>query len=155
MKSKINKKERKISSHFGLYLKNLRESKGLSLADVQSWTGISTSYLNRIEHGERRAPSLPIIYQLSKFYDIPVEEMIKIALNLEKDESEEEITFETLIFSKDFKINDRIINQQIKSKIISLINYIDGMEWDGRMKTSQILEVINKIEELKKELVKG
>lgn len=155
MRKKRSKKERKISSDFGLYLKNLRESRGLSLADVQEWTGISTSYLNRMEHGERRAPTLPIIYQLSKFYRIPVQEMIKVALNIDTDGFESETSFETLIFSTDFVLNNKRVNQEAKSKLVELINFIDNIPYEGKIEIQQMLEIISIVEDLKKELKNG
>lgn len=56
----------------GERLRNIRESKGLSLDDVHKSTGITTSRLSRIERGLNEHPSLDDISTLLKFYEIPL-----------------------------------------------------------------------------------
>lgn len=56
----------------GEKLRNIRESKGLSLDDVHESTGITNSRLSRIERGLNEHPSLDDISVLLKFYGIPL-----------------------------------------------------------------------------------
>lgn len=62
----------------GVFLKEKRLEKQLSLKDVELEAGITASYLSRIEQGSRSNPSLIIIKKLSDFYG--VEEKTIIAL---------------------------------------------------------------------------
>lgn len=63
----------------GAYLKEVRNNKGLSLRDVGSQTGISASYINRVEKGERKQISTTMLQKFSDFYQVPVLELYKIA----------------------------------------------------------------------------
>ena len=56
----------------GERLRDIRDSKGLSLDDVHKSTGITNSRLSRIERGLNKHPSLDDISTLLKFYEIPL-----------------------------------------------------------------------------------
>ena len=56
----------------GERLRNIRDSKGLSLDDVHKFTGITNSRLSRIERGLNAHPSLDDISALLEFYEIPL-----------------------------------------------------------------------------------
>jgi transcriptional regulator with XRE-family HTH domain len=55
----------------GQFLKQLRTQKGVSLAEMERKTGLSGSYINRIENKSRDNPSLDSISRLVRFFDIP------------------------------------------------------------------------------------
>ena len=57
----------------GARLRRLRTEKGLSLARL-AFDGCSTSYLSRVEAGDR-VPSLPILAELARRLDVSVEEL--------------------------------------------------------------------------------
>ena len=56
----------------GEKLKDIRNSKNLSLEDVEKHTGITNSRLSRIERGLNKHPSLDDISTLLNFYGIPL-----------------------------------------------------------------------------------
>jgi len=56
----------------GERLRNIRNSKGLSLDEVNKCTGITNSRLSKIERGITEHPSLDDISTLLKFYEIPL-----------------------------------------------------------------------------------
>lgn len=67
----------KINNEFGLYLKNIRIQKKLSLRDVERGTGISNAYLAQIENSRSRKISAPeIINKLAEFYEISVNSIL-------------------------------------------------------------------------------
>lgn len=53
----------------GSYLRNLRESKYLSLNKVAKKLNISANYLSLIERGQN-APSDEVLYSIAEFYDL-------------------------------------------------------------------------------------
>ncbi len=59
---------------FGLKVKQLRQAKGLSFADLADKTGVSVSYLNEIEKG-KKYPKDNKVAALSQALGIPVEEL--------------------------------------------------------------------------------
>lgn len=59
----------------GSRLHALRESRGLTLAELAERTGFSTSTLSRLENGQRRA-SLELLLPLAQVYRIPLDELV-------------------------------------------------------------------------------
>lgn len=64
---------------FGEWLHGLRIEKGWSLVKAADKTGVSSSYIHRIEKGRRGVPSVPKLEQLAEGYDIPYSTMIVMA----------------------------------------------------------------------------
>lgn len=60
----------------GQYLKDLRQSAGLSLRDVQMRTGVSNSYLSQVETGQRR-PGTNVLQRLAPIYAVSVRELLE------------------------------------------------------------------------------
>ncbi|WP_405771170.1 helix-turn-helix transcriptional regulator [Actinacidiphila glaucinigra] len=58
----------------GPRLRAAREQRGATLTDVSHTTGVSLSTLSRIETG-RRKPTLDVLLQLAKAYDISLDEL--------------------------------------------------------------------------------
>ena len=55
---------------FGARLRQLREEKGVSLADMASELGISCAYLSALEHGKRGRPSWYLIQRIIAYFNI-------------------------------------------------------------------------------------
>lgn len=56
-------------------LRAVRESRGLTLAEVGVLTGVSTSTLSRLETGQRR-PTLELLLALALAYDVPLNDLV-------------------------------------------------------------------------------
>ncbi len=65
---------------FGLKLRQLRQDRNLSFADLSKKSGISTSYLNEIEKG-KKYPKLDKMLKLAKALEISYEELVSVQLN--------------------------------------------------------------------------
>lgn len=63
--------ENKSNISLGEFLKKMRELKGASLADVESATALSRSYINRLENKNRDNPTLYSIGKLCNYYEMP------------------------------------------------------------------------------------
>lgn len=61
----------------GAYLKSLRESKGVTLRDVEGATGVSNSLLSQIETGKVTEPSFRTMVKLAKFYEVDFDTLTK------------------------------------------------------------------------------
>lgn len=68
-----------IMSSFGDYVKQIRESKGLTLNQTAMYSGISAAQLSRIENGKRGTPKPPTIKALSEALKIDYDELMKVA----------------------------------------------------------------------------
>jgi transcriptional regulator with XRE-family HTH domain len=152
-KAKIlrNRIERSISDNFGSLIKHLRESKGYSLKDMQAATGISSSYINRIEKGERKAPSIQIIKQLALALDQDFVELLNIA-NPE-DQSDELQTVEELLLSTNYLVSGERLNKESKEKLVDLINKVSQSEW-GDNKHLEAMGIMEAIEQFKNTMKK-
>lgn len=141
--------ERKISENFGAILRHYREEKGLSLAELGERAGISASYINRIELGERNAPSYPIIEKLAEGLDInPV--LLMDAAGIINKETDRAKTVTELLFSNNvaLKEGEPPINVNTKKQLAEIIEYIIDMEWKDN-KHIEMVKLIELLDEFK------
>ena len=59
----------------GPRLRQIRAQRGVTLADLSTTTGISTSTLSRLENGQRRA-SLELLLPLASAYRVPLDDLV-------------------------------------------------------------------------------
>lgn len=64
---------------FGKILKNIRTSKNMSLRYVEKISGVSATYLWRLEEGNSRCPTIPVIVKLAEAYNLDAMELLKMA----------------------------------------------------------------------------
>ena len=103
-----NRIERTINPKFGERIKELREAKGMSLKDLEHVSGVTSSYVHRIEKGLRK-PSVEKIEKLAEALDADFKELLDL-LNIgfildDKNEKKNETDLIKLIKSKQYKIN--------------------------------------------------
>ena len=98
----------------GSYLKKIRKQKGLSLKKVEKAAGVSNAYLSQIERNLRNAPHPEILKRLAAVYDVPLEEVLRVAGYLE-DESQQragrqriESAFEHVITDPEYRHGTRL-----------------------------------------------
>lgn len=142
--------ERKISESFGSLIKHLREEKSLSLAELGELTGISPSYINRIELGERKAPSYPIIEKLAKGLGVSTSTLI-IAARVDFTGNKDAKTLTELIFSNNvcLREGEEGINANTKKQLAEIIEYIINMDWKEN-KHKDMVRLIELLDEFKK-----
>ncbi|WP_081791771.1 helix-turn-helix domain-containing protein [Sporolactobacillus terrae] len=66
-------------SSFGEYLRQTRESKGLTLNQTAMYSGISAAQLSRIENGKRGIPKPPTIKALAEALKVNYEDLMEKA----------------------------------------------------------------------------
>ncbi|WP_182358700.1 helix-turn-helix domain-containing protein [Tomitella gaofuii] len=59
----------------GPRLREVRERRGATLADVSAASGVSVSTLSRLESGSRK-PTLELLFRLARAHDVPLEELV-------------------------------------------------------------------------------
>lgn len=60
-------------STYGEYFKALRESKGLTLREVEKRTDVSNAYLSQLESGKIKQPSPLTLHKLAQLYAVGYE----------------------------------------------------------------------------------
>lgn len=117
---------------FGEWMRSMREEKGWSLARAAEVTGVSSSYLHRIERGTRGVPSVKKLEQLAKGYDIPHSEVIIMA-------SGEVKPVDTYIQEGAFQLKGNLADKKQKHAIAELIRMVVEDEMEEATKQMKLL----------------
>ncbi len=119
---------RKVNENFGSMIRYLREKQGYSLKDLEDITGISPSYINRLERGTRACPSYPIIEKLAKALNADVTELLEIA---ELSMPDKDVKFlGEIILSSNFRLADEIATKEQKEKLVAILDEIIYCQWE-------------------------
>lgn len=137
---------REVSKKLGRAIRYYREAQGVSLAELGDRAGISASYLNRIELGERLAPSLPIIKNIADALNLPLEHLIELSI---ESTGESQLLLSELILGNDFIIRGKTVNQEIKECLLTLIETIVDFKWGDEEKIEEIYELLILVEDFK------
>jgi len=62
---------------YGQYFKALRESKGMTLRDVEKAGDVSNAYLSQLESGKIKQPSPLTLHKLSEIYNVSYEVLME------------------------------------------------------------------------------
>lgn len=81
-----------ISQDFGVYIKELRRRRKLTIRQLDQRSGVSHSYISQMERGERGIPSPDILMKLSKPLGIEYEELMIVAGHLKREQKESFLT---------------------------------------------------------------
>lgn len=68
---------------FIFVIKNIRESKNISLKELSEETGVSKSYLFELENNKRLNVTLDKLYKISTVLDVNVKELFYTSLDIE------------------------------------------------------------------------
>ncbi|MFC0905291.1 helix-turn-helix domain-containing protein [Clostridium sp. MT-14] len=92
-------------------IKNIRKTKGLSQKKLAEASGISPSYLQQLELGQKKNPSIDVLNKISKALDINIKELIPYTTEEQRNASS-------------LKIINNLIdkNPQYKEKILDALN---------------------------------
>lgn len=143
-----NRLSRAIDSKFGPLLRELRKQRGFSLAELQDKTGISASYLNRMENGERKTPSVSIIETLANALQVDKNLLISAANDSVSKKKTVDI-FELLKFNN-ITINNQPITDKDKDFFINIITTIFESPWTEDTKHLDLIKIAEMIEKYKK-----
>lgn len=136
----------KISENLGKYFKSLREQHGYSLKDIENHTGVSASYINKMEIGKKVSPTLPVLYSLSKFYGTSIFDIVAIALEIDI-ENEKKLAKNVLFNNENYlKIRD----DKSKEIMEEIVGFILTIDWSEEKRFQHILKLAEKIDKFKR-----
>lgn len=139
--------ERTVNNNFSSLIKGLRSDRGLSLVEAGKLAGVSASYINRLEMGDRKAPSIPIIEKLADALAVDVSVLLAAAgliSSPDKNKSLKEIFFSNDVYISDPK---EIISNKKKEAIIEIVDFIESAEWENN-KHVETVELINLVDKM-------
>lgn len=144
------KEVRAVNRSFGSMIKFLRAKRGLSLRQIREITGISESYVNRLEKGGRLCPSFPVIEKLASALSVEPADLLEIGSNKTNGNV---IPLEQLLFSCEFTIDGvKAVNSEVVEHLLNLIDVINDVAWNRDSLIADIYEITEAVDELKQAL---
>jgi transcriptional regulator with XRE-family HTH domain len=124
---------------FGNLVKMRRNAKSLTLSDLDNISGVSASFISRIENNSQKSPTITTVFKLATALDISLKEIEEcFDTKLQEDTAENEI--------KLVKQTDYVLVKQGEEILSNIANNVD----DYNNNINKLLEIAKK---LKKERV--
>lgn len=148
-----NRLSRVIEEDFGAWIKQLRLQKGYSLKELESISGVTASYIHRIESGSRKTPSVPIAERLAIGLGVKPEQFLKM-LNISTvnndTEDVKDLPLAQALAITPFTINDEKATTAQKNAIIELVSKVLDIKWSNESKVQDSIELMSLIDGFKK-----
>lgn len=135
-----------ISNDFAKMLRKLRKDRGYSLERLSELTGISASYLNRLEKSSRRSPTFIKIVKIAQALN--VEPAMLVGSDLASIEGEP-VSMSELLFNNNIKHDGEILSADHKEVLLEILETILNAQWDKNTISTELKEVIELINEFK------
>lgn len=149
-----NRLSRVIEEDFGSWIKQLRLAKGYSLKQLEKASGVTASYIHRIEGGSRKTPSVPVAESLAIALGVSPDEFLRKLNLISSTPVDRNIGLGELIAKNSFTINDNPVSVEQKNALLALINTIIETPWTEQTKFSESGKILTKIDEFKSTLNK-
>lgn len=139
-----NRSERIVQDNFGALIRYIRESRGITLREMQEMTGVSSSYINRIEKGERKAPSFPVIEKMADALEVDYNTLIR-SKSVESCD-DELVSLDKYLMTGSYLIDDQPVSLIKKEIIKDIIMSIVKFEWgtDKHLELFSLSQLIDK-----------
>lgn len=149
-----NRLNRVIEDDFGSWIKQLRKAKGYSLKDLENASGVTASYIHRLETGTRKTPSIPVAENLAIALGVSQDEFLR-RLNVLSSEPKknEDMPFNELIAISNFTINGNRVTNKQKEAINTLFKNIISAKWTAETKLTEGMALIQDIEAIRTSLI--
>lgn len=135
-----------MTDDFGKMLKKLREERGLSLNKLSEMTGISSSYINRLERSKRKSPGFPMLVTLAEALNVDVWVLAGSSLTTNKDGVME---VKELFFNHQIQHDGKLLTAEQKEILLEIIEFILDAEWSKESILSDLQEIGEMVNELK------
>ncbi|WP_185807679.1 helix-turn-helix domain-containing protein [Lysinibacillus telephonicus] len=142
----MKKETQQMTDDFGKMLKRLRVEQGLSLNDLSIKTGISSSYINRLEQSKRKSVSFGKLVALSEALGVEPWVLAGSSLNWSKGET---IGLKELLLNHQVKYNEKLLSSDVKEILLEILEAILDAEWSKESILSDLQEIGELISELK------
>lgn len=141
----MSKKDKEIGT-FGDYLRVLRENKGLTQSSLASKSGISLSYVSRLENNERVNISFKLLTILSKALDISIINLLQISLEIDEEKSKD---IGNVILEGQYVIDGKEVPEEARVLLYDIIISIINYGWENEKKVDMLSEeLIRKVKYL-------
>ncbi|MFC0212120.1 helix-turn-helix domain-containing protein [Paenibacillus chartarius] len=143
--------EDKGQGDFALLLKHYRKLRNFTLKDLEAASGVSQSYIHRLESGKRTSPTLEKLLHLSKALRIPDSVLISTVIKTSAEDTNEEgkAMLSDVLIQNQYYVGGRAISMEAKQLLIQIVEYIADAEWSPRSKMRELYELSELIDQLK------
>lgn len=121
---------------FGKWLESIRREREWSLAKAEKKTGVSASYIHRMENGRRGVPSFGKLRELASGYDIPFDRVVAMVTDGVKE-------VEGFIEDGIFKINNEDVSPKVQYDIAEMLH---------SLKTDDMVSAHEKLDEIARQI---
>jgi len=136
-----------VSDNFGIMLRHYRKIKNLSLKQLEELSGVSFSYICRLEKGEKKSPSITKILQLSEALQIP--NSVLIATIIKEPRKPEKIELFDLLIRHNYLLNGEELSREAKERLLKIFEYIAKCSWSPSTKVRDIFVLSELIDQFK------
>ncbi|MGG1940407.1 helix-turn-helix transcriptional regulator [Paenibacillus polymyxa] len=137
-----------VSDNFGLLLRHYRmKVKDLSLKQLEEMSQVSTSYINRLERGEKTSPSLPVVFSLAESLEIPYS--VLMATIFQKTEEKGQPSISDVLIQSNFALNDQELSKEARSILITINEFLLDCKWDAGSKVKELYMLSEMLDEFK------
>ncbi|MCF8564635.1 helix-turn-helix domain-containing protein [Alicyclobacillus tolerans] len=135
--------KREIPDSVGARIRYLRKRRNLSLYDVEKATGITAGYLQRIESGQRKRPSYPVVEKIAEFFSVSVSDLMDVT---EEERREKDVI--ELLLTHNYTFGNGIrANRAMKDGLVDLMQTMMSSDLDGDNKLRDSIVIIEKVRE--------
>ena len=146
-----NRIERTINPEFGERIKQLREAKGMSLKDLEHVSGVTSSYVHRIEKGLRK-PSVEKIEKLADALDADFKELLdllNIGFILDDKNKKDETDLVKFVKNNEIKIGNKKLSKDKKELLADILNEIINETWTEEDELKRGFALVDKVKRFK------
>lgn len=118
-------------NEFGDYIKNIRESKNMTLNQVALYAEISAAQLSRIETGKRGTPKPQTIEKIARALKVDYTELMEIAGYLETDTTTNYVSENKSTYVPQLTEKDECDIGKLLKKFSEDIEHSDALAFDG------------------------
>ncbi|WP_051556568.1 helix-turn-helix domain-containing protein [Alkalihalobacterium bogoriense] len=141
---KQKQERRKLNDNFGKLLKKLRLEKGYSLQQLAELSNVTPSYINRLERGLRKRPSIPLMMQLAEALKVDISVLIRTEVKKECG-----ITLEELFFTNEIIYQGKALTSDTKEALLSIVETVLNSKWTSETMLNDLKIIGEEITELK------
>ena len=127
-------------------LKNKRKELGLSLKDLELISGVSSSYIHRLETNSRKSPSIQTLKKLTVALTL---DMGKLPGILPEDIINSNNIME-VIKKENLSFREIYLSNPEKNRICDIIGYILECNWNNESKIEDIKKILDLVDRIKK-----
>ena len=136
-----------VSDNFGIMLKHYRKLKNLSLKQLEEISGVSASYVNRLERGERKSPSITKILQLAEALGIP--NSVLVATIIQEPRKNEKVDLSELLIKHEYLLKGGTLSRDAKERLLKIIEHITQCQWSSDTKIRDLYVLAELVDQFK------